>query len=487
MSLKQEAVKGVVWSAAQKWGIRAITFLVTLILARLLLPESFGLVAYATVFFNLAGIIVDQGFSDAIVQFPKIEREHLDTAFWISILTGTTLTLASIFAASWIAALFHEPRLGPIIKWLSPSFVLGALSTVQSSILRRKLAFRSLTIRTLISTTVSSVVAVGMAFLGYGVWSLVAKALVGGVVSVITLWQVSDWRPSFHISPKHFKELFSFGSNIVGGNLVDFLSTNADNFLIGYSLGTVALGYYSLAYNLLITLTDLLVTVPNVVSFPIFSRIQNDSDRLKSAFYEVTQLQSLLAFPVFLGLFAVAPEAVRVLYSEKWIASTPVLQLLMLTGITRSATYFYSSIFRASGKPSWRFGIYTLTAVLNVVGFLIVVRLGIVAVALSYVVVSYALMPLFFFLIQKIVPVTLRSHLGQYAPAFFSSLFMIAVVLGLKHFLGGNIPISIRLAILVITGGGTYLLGIRLIRPGLYVKMLELVKLALPKFPARQN
>jgi PST family polysaccharide transporter len=319
------------------------------------------------------------------------------------------------------------------------------------------------------------------------VWSLVAKALVGGVVSVITLWQVSDWRPSFHISLKHFKELFSFGSNIVGGNLVDFLSTNADNFLIGYSLGTVALGYYSLAYNLLITLTDLLVTVPNIVSFPIFSRIQNDLDRLKSAFYEVTQLQSLLAFPVFLGLFAVAPEAVRVLYSEKWIASTPVLQLLMLTGITRSATYFYSSIFRASGKPSWRFGIYTLTAVLNVVGFLIVVRLGIVAVALSYVVVSYALMPLFFYLIQKIVPVTLRSHLSQYAPAFFSSLFMIAVVLGLKHFLGGNIPTSIRLAILVIAGGGTYLLGIRLIRPGLYAKMLELVKLAIPKIRARQN
>jgi PST family polysaccharide transporter len=223
------------------------------------------------------------------------------------------------------------------------------------------------------------------------------------------------------------------------------------------------------------------------VSFPIFSRIQNDPDRLKSAFYEVTQLQSFLAFPVFLGLFAVAPEAVRVLYGEKWAASVPVIQILMLSGITRSATFFYSSVFRASGKPSWRFGIYTLTAVLNVIGFLIVIRMGIVAVATSYVVVSYVLMPLFFYLIQKLVNVTIRGHLKQYAPAFLSSLVMIAVVLVVKHFLGENFSMLIRLAILVIAGGVAYLLAIRLIKPGLYAKMLELAQMALPKSLARQK
>jgi O-antigen/teichoic acid export membrane protein len=487
MSLKQEAVKGVVWSAAQKWGIRVITFFVTLILARLLSPDAFGLVAYASVFFTFAGIFVDQGFSDAIVQFTKLDPEHLDTAFWISVLTGTILTLATLTAANWIAVLFHEPRLGPIIRWLSLSFIASSLSSVQSALLRRKLAFKVLTMRSLIATISGGVVGVIMAFLGYGVWSLVGRAIVGGAVSVITLWQVSDWRPSFHLSRQHAKELFSFGINIVGGDFVDFLSTNADNFLIGYYLGSVALGYYSLAYNLLIMLTDLLVTVPNVVSFPIFSRIQNEPDRLKSAFYEVTQLQSFMAFPVFLGLLAVAPEAVRVLYSEKWVASIPVLQILMLSGITRSATFFYSSIFRASGKPSWRFAIYTLTALLNVVGFLIVVRMGIVAVATSYVVVSYALMPLFFYLIQKLVRVTVRSHLNQYTPAFLSSLIMVAVVLVVKHFLGENFPMMIRLAILVIVGGATYLLGIRLMKPALFVKILELTKIALPKFPARQT
>jgi len=487
MSLKQEAIKGVTWSAAQKWGVRIISFCVMLILARLVLPESFGLVAYATVFTAFAQIFVDQGFSDAIVQFPDLEREHLDTAFWVSVLTGTILTIASIAASSLIANIFGEPQLGPIVRWLSPIFILSALSSVQQSLLRRRLAFKNLTTRSLIATISSGIVAVILAFLGFGVWSLVAKLIVEGAVSVIALWQVSDWRPNFRLSRKHFKELFSFGINIVGGNFVDFLSVHSDDFLIGYYLGPIALGYYTLAYNLLIVMTDLLVSVPNAVAFPVFSKIQKDPVRLKSTFYEVTQLQSIIAFPIFLGVFIVAPEAVRVLYSDKWSSSIPVVQILMLIGIVRSASYFYSSIFRAAGKPSWRFGIYSLTAALNVVGFLIVVRMGIIAVAVSYVVVSYLLMPLYFLMIRNLIHVTIQSHLGQYTIALISSLIMIVVVLGCKYLLGQNFSIAIRLVIFVIAGGGTYLLAIRLIRPPLYFRMLELAQMALPKLFARQS
>jgi O-antigen/teichoic acid export membrane protein len=243
----------------------------------------------------------------------------------------------------------------------------------------------------------------------------------------------------------------------------------------------VQLGYYTLAYNLLIILTDLLVTVPNAVAFPVFSKIQDNPERLKSAFCEVTQLQSLMAFPVFLGLFAVAPEAVRVLASDKWIPSIPVLQVLMLMGIARSATYFYSSIFRAGGKPSWRFAIYALTAALNVAGFLLVVRMGILAVAVSYVVVSYVLLPLYFLLIRKLVPVTFRTHLSQYVPALISALFMIGAVFALRYAIGEMFPLVIRFIILILAGGVTYLLGIRLVRPALYAKMLELAQMALPK------
>jgi PST family polysaccharide transporter len=261
---------------------------------------------------------------------------------------------------------------------------------------------------------------------------------------------------------------------------------HSDDFLIGYFLGSTVLGYYSLAYNLLLTLTDLLVTVPNKVAFPVFSKLQDDSSRLKSAFYEVTQLQSIIAFPVFVGICSVAPEAIRVLYTDKWAASIPVVQILMLIGIVRSAIYFYSSIFRAAAKPSWRFGVYALTALLNVVGFLIVVRMGIVAVAASYVVVSYLVMPIYFFLIRKLIDVPIRSHLKQYIPAMVSSLIMVAVVLAFRYLIGQNFTAIIRLIIFVAAGVGTYLVALRLIRPVLFTKMLGLAKMVLPKFLVRQ-
>jgi len=281
--------------------------------------------------------------------------------------------------------------------------------------------------------------------------------------------------------------LISFGINIVGGDFVDFLSVHSDDFLIGYFLGSTVLGYYTLAYNLLIAMTDLLVSVPNAVAFPLFSKIQSEPTRLKSAFYEITQLQSIIAFPIFLGVLAVAPETVRVLYGDRWLTSIPVVQLLMLVGIVRSASYFYSSIFRSAGKPSWRFGLWSLTALLNVVGFLVVVRMGIVAVAASYVFVSYILMPLYILMVRKLIHISIQTLLIQYAPAMISSLIMIVVVFVLKYLLEDNLLLPIRLIILSLAGGITYLLALRFIQPSLYKKMLELSRMALPKFLLRQS
>lgn len=486
MNLREKAINSVMWSATQTWGVRVISFLVMIALARLILPEAFGLVAYATVFIAFAQIFVNQGFSDAIVQFPQLSREHLDTAFWASLLTGGLLSITSFFSSSAIANLFREPQLIPIIRWLSPIFLLSGLSSVQQAILRRELAFKSLTIRSLAANLVSSIIAVIMALSGYGVWSLVAKILVTAIVNVVMLWQVSDWRPDFRLSLIRFKELFLFGINIVGGDFVDFLSVHSGDFLIGYFLGPVALGYYTLAYNLLIVTTDLLISVPNAVAFPLLSSLQTDPAAVKRAFGKVIFLQSIVAFPIFLGVAALSSELIVQLYGTPWIASIPVLQLLMLIGIVRSAMYIYSSVFRAAGKPSWRFWIYLLTAAMNVISFALVVRLGIVAVAASYVIVSYLLMPLYFLMIRKLIGVSIRSHLSQYGPAVVSSLIMFAIVYAFKLLIGEQMMLTIRLSILVLTGVVAYLLTLRLTYPPAYKQMMGVAQSAWVGFLARQ-
>ena len=474
------------WSATQTWAVRVISFLVMIALARLVIPEAFGLVAYATVFIAFAQIFVDQGFSDAIVQFAQLSREHLDTAFWVSLLIGGFLSIVSVFASNTIAGFFREPQLVPVIKWLSPIFFLSAMSSVQQAILRRALAFKALTIRSLAANLISGVIAVIMALKGYGVWSLVAKLLVAAIVNVVMLWQVSDWRPGFRVSMRPFRELFLFGINIVGGNFVDFLSVHSDDFLIGYFLGPVTLGYYTLAYNLLIVTTDLLISVPNAVAFPLFSGMQSNPAGIKQAFSKVILLQSMVAFPIFLGISVLSSEVIVQLYGVQWIASIPVLALLMLIGVVRSAMYIYSSIFRAAGKPSWRFWIYLLTAALNVVGFVLVVRLGIVAVAASYVLISYLLMPLYFIMIRNLIGVSIRSHLSQYGPAVISSLVMVAIVYAFKLVIGEQIILLERLFILVLTGALAYLVTLRLTYRPAYQQIVEVAQLALGGLLSRQ-
>jgi O-antigen/teichoic acid export membrane protein len=486
MNMRAKAINGVMWSATQTWGVRVISFLVMVALARLVAPEAFGLVAYATVFVAFAQIFVDQGTSDAIVQLPDLTREHLDTAFWVSILSGGLLTFASFFAAGMVAGVFREPLLVPVIRWMSPIFFLSALSSVQQAILRRNLAFKSLTIRSLTANLSSGAIAVIMAFNGYGVWSLIAKILVSAAVNMVMLWQVSDWRPGFRFSANRFRELLVFGIHILGGNIVDFLSVHSDDFLIGYFLGSIALGYYTLAYNLLIVTTDLLISVPNAVAYPLLSSLQSDSGGVKKAFGKVILLQSIVAFPVFLGIAALSSELIIQLYGTSWIPSIPVLQLLMLIGIVRSAQYIYSSVFRAAGRPSWRFGIYLLTAILTVIGFVLVVHLGIVAVAASYVIVSYLLMPLYFIMIRRLIGVPIRTHLSHFGPAIVSSVVMFAIVYAFRLVVGEQMTLTIRLPFLVIIGALTYVLTLRLTYPPAFRQMVEVARTALGGLSLRQ-
>ena len=481
MSLREKAAKGVLWSVIQKWGREAISFLTFVALSRLLAPEAFGLVALAFVFTSFIDIFLDQGFSAAIVQRADLEREHLDTAFWTSVLTGILLTAGGIAASGLVATFFQEPRLAPVLSWLSMSFILSALSSTQIAILQRKLAFKSLAARSLAATTVGGTVGIGMAVSGFGVWSLVAQSLANGLAAVIVLWRASDWRPGFNVSRKHYKELFSFGVSVVGNNMLKVLVRRSDDFLIGYFLGPTALGYYTIGYRLLLLIIRVVTGIINSVAFPVFARIQHQAERMRRAFYNVTQYTSLLAFPVFMGLAALAPELVPALFGEQWAPSIPVMQVLALIGILQSVLFFNGTVIRASGKPSWEFGIMLLNAVCSVIGFLLAVRWGIVAVAASLVIVGYLLAPISYMAVRRLIQISFRTYLWQFAPSLSASLIMVAVILGLKYLLRDrSLNLYLELSIYVLAGALTYGLVIGLTARSLFRQVLELASLVLP-------
>ncbi|WP_026733922.1 MOP flippase family protein [Fischerella sp. PCC 9605] len=475
-NLKQKAVKGVIWSAIESWGRQVVSFGVFFVLARLLGPETFGLVALASIFLAFVQIFLDQGLSTAIVQRKEIEPEHLDTAFWTNLGIGILLTILSIACAGFVSNLFREPQVTPIIQWLSLNFAIGSLNNVQQAILKRQMAFKPLAIRSLVAVIIGGAVGVVMAFLGYGVWSLVGQQLSNAIAQVITLWKVSDWRPGLRFSPKHFKELFSFGINIVGISLLNFVTRRSDDFLIGYFLGSVALGYYSVAYRLLLITTQLLTSVISNVSLPTFAKLQQEPERLRNALYKAIQITSLIAFPGFIGMTALSPELVPVIFGEKWLPSIPVMQILNLTGILYAYFYFNGSLIMALGKPSWKLGLDFVQATGNFIAFAITVRWGIVAVAAAYVIRCYLTAPLTVWVVWKLSRINIMTYLSQGVAPLTGSVIMLVAIFSTKHFLSPILNSLGILAVSILLGITAYVVTIFLIAPKLFRQVVTITR-----------
>jgi PST family polysaccharide transporter len=467
MSLRQKSIKGLFWSAAQSWGGQVVTLVVFTVLARLLQPSAFGLVAMANVFVAFTKIFIDQGFAMAIIQRRDLEDEHLSTAFWTNVAIGIALTGLGVAAAPFVAGIFDEPRLVPIVRWISIVFMISSLSAVQQAILKRNFEFRSLAIRSLVAVVVSGVVGVTMALRGYGVWSLVVQQVVNGVVQVALLWRVSTWRPKTTFSRKHFVDLFSYGANIVGINIAEFLNRNTDKFLIGYALGPVALGYYAVAYKLLQTLSHLFTSVTSQVVFSSFSALQTNVARMRNAFYSATKLTSVITFPMFAGFAVIAPYFIVLAFGEQWSASVPVVQVLMLAGVLESIFLFNGNVMLAMGKPSWRLKLNLLNAGVNVIFFLVAVQWGIVAVAAAYVLRAYLLSPLPLILVRKLIGIRYRTYLANILVPAAASIVMVVAVYYASPVIASHVTVLMTVALSVLLGVAVYFATAATLSPSL--------------------
>lgn len=472
---------GVLWSALEVWGGRVIKFAIFLLLARLLQPKAFGLVAMAGVYLAFLNVFVNQGFAAAIVQRDELEDGHLDTAFWANLGAGAFLAAGSVLAADPVARLYGEAELAPVVRWLSLSLIITGLVGVQSALFSRKLDFKLLSIRTLSGQIAGGIVGITMAFMGYGVWSLVAQQLTSNAVGGVLLWQMSDWRPGLSVSRRHFKDLFSFSVNLLGANFLNFFNRRADDFLIGVFLGSTALGYYTVAYSLIRTLNRILSRVISRVAFPVFSKMQGNPERLRRAFYKVTRYTSFVAFPVFLGLAALAPEIVEVVFGEKWLPSVPVMRVLAFIGILESVSHFNDVVVLAMGKSSWSLGLTFVNAVLNVIGFAIAVRWGITAVAAAYVIRGYLVSPLQIWMVHRLIHIDVLRYLRQFAAALAGSVLMAATVVAAVRVLSGHASPGLLLIAYVLLGAAAYITAISLMAPSLPRQILALAQSATAK------
>ena len=460
-SLQRRVTRGLAWTIVDNWGRQLLGFAVFIILANLLQPTDFGLVALAVVFVNFAQVFVDQGLGDALIQRRELTRSHIDTAFWVAIATGVLLTALGLVLAIPIAALLEEPDLRPILQVLSLAFVLAAMSSIQIALLRRELAFRSLALRSIAATVAGGVVGIAMAFLGFGPWALVGQQLASAAAAVMTLWWVLPWRPGLRFSREHFKSLFAFGIHVVGTDVVAFFARNSDNLLIGSFLGTRPLGLYAVGYRMLDTTQVLLINISRKIAFPALARVQHDRERMARAYFKLTRITGALILPVYVGLALVAPELVVVLIGERWSESGPVAAVLFLIGPVLAMQAFSASLFYAVGQPQVNFRFRLITMTVRVVGFFVAVPFGIIPVAIAFAASGYLLLPLNLYWQRRYAGIHVRAYLAQLRGPAVATTMMALAVLGVRLAFG-EVGAGPLLAIEIAAGTGAFTVGLGL-------------------------
>jgi PST family polysaccharide transporter len=474
-TLKDRVVRGVFWTSMDTWGRQALAFIIYAALARLVGPESFGIVALGVVYVAFVEIFVTQGFSTSLVQRKNLDDGHLDSAFWISITMATTLTVATVLFAERVATIFAEPRLASVLRWLSLSLILMALSAVPQAALTRAMAFRALAGRSFLATLTGGIVGLAMAWHEFGVWSLVAQQLFGAAAATAVLWWATEWRPSFPPSWRHVRDLYGFALSIAGNNILWFCTQRTDQTLIGYGFGASALGPYALATRCIQLMMDAVAVPMQVVALPAFSRIQDERERLLNAFYRMTEVAAVIAVPAFSGIAVLAPTLVPVVFGPSWSSTVPLLQALAIFGLLRIPVSFGHPLILAIGRPGVYFALFVLQTVLTVLLCLLAILWSPLVVAAAVSLSMAINSAIFLIVVRRLAGISIRMLASSlWAPALASAV-MSAAVLVFQHFARETLGDLLTVVGGVVLGAGVYGGGIVVLRPELIRELSQTV------------
>ncbi len=384
MSLKQKTIKGLAWSGASQAGKQISQFIVTMILARLLSPDDFGLLAMATVFVNFAMIFSEMGISSALIQKQDTHDRHYYSAFWFNIVVGLCLTLFFIAVSPLIARFYKKPELVPILAVISLNFFFSSFVIIQQTILTKEMDFRKLAIRDIIAVIISGIVGVVLAYNGFGVWSLVFQSVIFTLANAVLLWTVSSWRPKFSFAMADIKDIFHFSANLTGFNIVNYFARNIDQLLIGKFLGAQALGYYSLAYKIMLYPLQNVSQVIVKVMFPAFARMQGELEKVRIAYMRMIKAISLIVFPLMCSLFAIAPDFVHFVFGIRWTPIIILIQILSLCGLVQSISTTGGSIMLSQGRADMQLKFGALGSFFVFIAVLLGIKWQLVGVAVFY-------------------------------------------------------------------------------------------------------
>lgn len=473
-TLRSKAVSGIAWTG----GTQVIRQLVQvgsfLVLGRLLGPSEFGLIAMAMFFIGIGQLIADFGIGSAIVQAESPDQVQLSSCFWLNLLLACTICGTSFAIAPLVGRFYSRPDVVPVLQVLSLTLLLNALQTVPGTLLYRRMRFAILTLVPLCASITAAAVAITLAYFGAGVWALVAQPLVGTMVTLPIFVISQGWWPTFEFSWRRVAPLVRFSSALFASRLLDYAQRSADSVLIGRYLGSVALGLYAGAAQIMVYPMQQVSSVFARAMFPVLVRLRDDLPRLRNAYLKEVASIALLTFPLMGGMFILADDFVNVVFGPKWADMVPVLRILVWVGMIQSVTTTTGTLYECTGNAALALKV-TFVKTLALVGMAAGLRWGIVGVAVGFTVASFLTSYYVCILAFRLIRLDFRSFFAVLSGPFLATMAMMAA-LQLGGSLASNWVAAPRLFAGVGLGAVVYLGATMLFNRALLLEVLATIR-----------
>ena len=455
-SSKQKVAGGLFWSYGERIMAQLVSLIVSIVLARLLDPENYGVISIVMIFITLCDAIVTGGFGNSIVQKKDADELDVNTMLICSVATSFFLYVILFLAAPFIADFYQMEIIRPILRVLGLRLLISGVNSIQRAWIQKRMLFKRFFISTSFGTIISAVVGISMAYMGAGAWALVGQYLTNSFIDTVVLFITNDWRPKLQFSFDRAKQMLSYGWKVLLTTVVYTVEGDLRSLIVGIQFGSADLAYYDQGKkfpNLLVS--NINTSISNVM-FPVLSKNQDNRERMKAICRRSIKTSTYLLAPLLLGLIAVSNEFVRVILSDKWLPCVPFLQILTLVYLVRPLTTTDQQAIMSTGRSDLTLRIMIAVNVTDVILLLIAVfaMKSVIMIAVGALLTEVVSMALFMKYVKKCIGYTYLEQLSDIAPSL-----LLAISMGVIVYLVGkiNVNVIIVLFLQVVVGAGYYL------------------------------
>lgn len=428
LDIRKSFFNGVLWNFLEKVLVKSLSFVIGIILARLLSPSDFGLIGMLTIFVAISNVFIESGFSKALIQKQDLQEVDLSTAFITNVITSIVIYIILYFSAPLIANFYNEPILCGLMRVLGLNFIVGSLNIVQRAKMMKFVDFKSLASIATISTAVGGVVGIYMAYADFGVWSLVGQTISATLAQVFIFPFFSRWRPVIKFSLRSFKELFGYGSKLMITGVASVIVNNISSIAIGKVYDSAKLGYYTRASQFSEFTAMTIYEVIGNVSFPILSGLQSERDRLVYVYKKSLFFTAMIVFPIMVLIALLAKPIIVILLTEKWLPCAFMMQILCIARMFTPLSAINMNILNAIGRPDLFMKLDFAKMPLVLIALAITIPMGLHAIVIGTLITTIICFFINAFLPGKLFGYGAIKQLKDWRYIFLSLILMMIVV-----------------------------------------------------------